>query len=181
MKNGIHSALLSLAGIATFPAFAQDAQEQADDADSTSDIIVTAQRTEQKLQDVPISITVLTQETLANNNISNAKDLAAFTPGLAVNNRYGSDNTVFTIRGFYQEQRSFATVGVFFADVVAPRGSLGPCDLCSEVRASRWSYVISEYGRPQCRSQLRSERVSDPCGRSEERRVGNEGRSRWAP
>ena len=56
---------------------------------------------------MPISITVLTQETLSNNNISNAKDLAAFTPGLAVNNRYGSDNTVFTIRGFYQEQRSF--------------------------------------------------------------------------
>ena len=105
------------------PAFAQDAQEEADEAGAGNDIIVTAQRTEQRLQDVPISITVLTSETLANNNISNAKDLAAFTPGLAVNNRYGADNTVFTIRGFYQEQRSFATVGVFFADVVAPRGS----------------------------------------------------------
>ncbi|MBU6266406.1 MAG: TonB-dependent receptor [Sphingomonadales bacterium] len=103
-------------GIAT-PALAQEA------AGTGNDIIVTAQRVEQRLQDVPISITVLDQKTLANNNISNAKDLAAFTPGLAVNNRYGADNTVFTIRGFYQEQRSFATVGVFFNDVVAPRGS----------------------------------------------------------
>ena len=96
---------------------------QAADTGTGNDIIVTAQRVEQRLQDVPISITVLDQKTLSNNNVSNAKDLAAFTPGLAVNNRYGSDNTTFTIRGFYQEQRSFATVGVFFNDVVAPRGS----------------------------------------------------------
>ncbi len=126
MKYATRTALLAATALGmnfAMPAFAQDAQEEADDAASSSDIIVTAQRTDQRLQDVPISITVLTQEALANNNITNAKDLAAFTPGLAVNNRYGADNTTFTMRGFYQEQRSFATVGVFFADVVAPRGS----------------------------------------------------------
>ena len=100
------------------PAWAQSATDG-----GSADIVVTAQRIEQRLQDVPISITVLDQKTLANNNIASAKDLAAFTPGLAVNSRYGADNTTFTIRGFYQEQRSFATVGVFFNDVVAPRGS----------------------------------------------------------
>jgi len=103
------------------PAFAQAAADGAANDDGT--IVVTARRVEEKLQDVPISITVFSQQQLANANISNAKDLAQYTPGLAVNNRYGSDNTTFTIRGFYQEQRSFATVGVFFADVVAPRGS----------------------------------------------------------
>jgi iron complex outermembrane receptor protein len=100
------------------PAFAQSAADQ-----NPSDIIVTARRVEEKLQDVPISITVFNQRQLANNNVTNGKDLAQFTPNLAVNSRYGSDNTVFTIRGFYQEQRTFSTVGVFFADVVAPRGS----------------------------------------------------------
>lgn len=99
------------------------AQESGEAPATSNDIIVTAQRVEQRLQDVPISITVLDQSQLDNNNISNMKDLATVTPGLAVNSRYGSDNTTFTIRGFYQEQRSFATVGVFFADVVAPRGS----------------------------------------------------------
>ncbi|MDR2857481.1 MAG: TonB-dependent receptor [Novosphingobium sp.] len=103
------------------PAWAQDTGGGGDT--SANDIVVTAQRIEQRLQDVPISITVLDQNKLANNNISNLKDIASFTPGFAVNNRYGADNTTFTIRGFYQEQRSFATVGVFFADVVAPRGS----------------------------------------------------------
>jgi len=102
------------------PALAQDSESA---GGSSNDIIVTAQRIEQRLQDVPISITVLDQTKLANNNISNLKDIANLTPGFAVNSRYGADNTTFTIRGFYQEQRSFATVGVFFADVVAPRGS----------------------------------------------------------
>ena len=105
----------------SLPAAAQAAG--ASSADAGNDIVVTARRTEEKLQDVPISITVLNQTQLANNNITSTKDLAQFTPGLAVNNRYGADNTVFTIRGFYQEQRSTATVGVYFADVVAPRGS----------------------------------------------------------
>ena len=104
------------------PAFAQDTDAPEESA-STNDIVVTAQRIEQRLQDVPISITVIDQQTLSNNNLSNPKDLAQLTPGLAVNNRNGSDNTTFTIRGFQQDRGSLATVGTFFADVVAPRGS----------------------------------------------------------
>jgi iron complex outermembrane recepter protein len=102
------------------PALAQD---QAEDSGLGNDIVVTARRTEEKLQDVPISITVLNEAKLANNNITSAKDIATYTPGLTTNNRFGSDNTTWTIRGFAQEQRTTATVGTFFADVVAPRGS----------------------------------------------------------
>ena len=87
------------------------------------EVIVTARRVEERLQDVPISITVLSQEYLTNNNIQSAKDIATYTPGLTTNNRYGSDNTTWTIRGFTQEQRTMSTVGTYFADVVAPRGS----------------------------------------------------------
>ncbi len=117
-KAALMAATALCATIAT-PAWAQANDAPASD----NDIIVTAQRVEQRLQDVPISITVLDQSKLSNNNIASLKDIAAITPGFAVNSRYGADNTTFTIRGFYQEQRSFATVGVFFADVVAPRGS----------------------------------------------------------
>ena len=103
------------------PAFAQTAKEDA--PAGGNDIIVTAQRIEQRLQDVPVSVTVLSAEALANNNITSAKDIASFTPSLVTNNRYGADNTTWTIRGFTQEQRTTATVGTYFADVVAPRGS----------------------------------------------------------
>jgi iron complex outermembrane receptor protein len=122
MNVTVKTALLAATalGATATPAWAQSSEES---GASANDIIVTAQRMEQRLQDVPISITVVNQATLSNNNISSLRDVATITPGFAVNNRYGADNTTFTIRGFYQEQRSFATVGVFFNDVVAPRGS----------------------------------------------------------
>lgn len=122
MFNSFKSTLLAatvLGATTAAPAWAQTA----DETNSSNDIIVTAQRVEQRLQDVPVSITVFNQTQLDSNNITNAKDIAQITPGLQVNNRYGADSTNFGIRGFTQEQRTTATVGVYFADVVAPRGS----------------------------------------------------------
>lgn len=110
----------ALGATVSVPALAQTAEVV---EGSANDIIVTAQRVEQRLQDVPISVSVYNQQQLDNQNVSNIKDIAAFTPGLQVNNRYGADSTNFSIRGFTQEQRTSATVGVYFADVVAPRGS----------------------------------------------------------
>lgn len=94
-------------------------------AQSQSDIIVTARRIEERLQDVPISITVFDQSQLDDRNVSSARDLAIYTPSLTANARYGTENTSFAIRGFTQEQRTTASVAVYFADVVAPRGGSG--------------------------------------------------------
>ncbi len=121
-KSALLAATVLSLGLAA-PAFAQEAQDSTDTEASGNDIIVTARRSEERLQDVPISITVLSEKSLANNNITSAKDIATYTPGLTTNNRFGSDNTTWTIRGFAQEQRTTATVGTYFADVVAPRGS----------------------------------------------------------
>ncbi|MEJ5979583.1 TonB-dependent receptor [Novosphingobium sp. PS1R-30] len=85
-------------------------------------IIVTARRVEERLQDVPISITVFNQQQLTNRNVTSGVDLAIYTPSLQANSRYGVENTSFAIRGFTQEQRTTASVAVYFADVVAPRG-----------------------------------------------------------
>ena len=93
------------------PALAQDA----DAASSAGDIIVTARRVEERLQDVPISITVFNQEQLDSRNVVSGNDLANYTPSLSVNTRFGSDYASFSIRGFYQEQRSFATVALAMA------------------------------------------------------------------
>lgn len=86
------------------------------------EIVVTAQRREESAQDVPISITVFSPEQISNANITTAADLVAYTPSLAANNRFGSDNATFAIRGFTQDLRTTASVGVYFAEVVAPRG-----------------------------------------------------------
>ncbi len=104
-----------LIGLAT-PALAQD-QTPAD----ADDIIVTARRIDERLQDVPISVTVFSQEQLAKHNIVGTSDLVNYTPSLSSNNRFGSDNASYAIRGFTQELRTTASVGMFFADVVAQR------------------------------------------------------------
>jgi len=85
-------------------------------------VVVTARRKEERLQDVPISISVFNQKQLQNHNVVNAQDLAKFTPSLGTNTDFGSQNSNFAIRGFFQDIGTAPAVGVFFDDVVAPRG-----------------------------------------------------------
>ena len=87
-----------------------------------TDVIVTARRVQERLQDVPISISVFNQKQVANNNIVNATDLAKITPSLSTNAEFGSANASFAIRGFVQDIGTPPSVGTYFADVVAPRG-----------------------------------------------------------
>ncbi|MFT3931401.1 MAG: TonB-dependent receptor [Spongiibacteraceae bacterium] len=94
---------------------------QAAAAEDPTEIIVTARREKEELQKVPISMTVFTQESLSEKNVTNGADLVAYTPSLNVNQRFGSDQASFAIRGFSQDLRTTASVAVYFADVVAPR------------------------------------------------------------
>ncbi len=94
-------------------------------SDAANDIIVTARRIEERLQDVPISITVFNQQQVSDRNMVNATDLATYTPSLSANGNYGPDNTSFAIRGFVQDSGTAPSVGVYFADVVALRGPSG--------------------------------------------------------
>jgi iron complex outermembrane receptor protein len=80
-----------LCGCAAIPAFAQDAPPStaaAPAANKSDDIIVTAQRRNERLRDVPISITALTQETLEKSGVRSILDVARLTPGLQLT-QYG--------------------------------------------------------------------------------------------
>jgi iron complex outermembrane receptor protein len=89
--------------------------------DALQEVIVTARRTEERLQDVPISIQVFNQQQLDALNVVDAQDLAVNTPSLSVNTLFGSQNTTFAIRGFVQDIGEAPSVGNYFADVVTPR------------------------------------------------------------
>ncbi|HEX8055745.1 MAG TPA: TonB-dependent receptor [Novosphingobium sp.] len=121
MNHRMRKAALYLGGalgiVAAVPAFAQSAEVVA----GGSDIIVTARRQEERLQDVPISITVFSQQQISDRNIVTATDLGTYTPSLSVNQRFGPEKSSFALRGFVQENGTSASVGVYFADVVAPR------------------------------------------------------------
>src|SRR5258708_38551735 len=88
------------------PAFAQDTATTRAEANNADDIIVTARRSEEKLQDVPISITVLNQDAIAKRNIVNAGELGSYVPSLATNSNFGPERSSFSIRGFIQEGRT---------------------------------------------------------------------------
>lgn len=87
------------------------------------EVVVHARRREERLQDVPISMTVFSQGEISSRNIVSAGDLATYTPSLSVNDRFGADNTSFSIRGFTEEMRTTSSVGVYFAEVVGARGA----------------------------------------------------------
>jgi iron complex outermembrane receptor protein len=120
------SAALAAAVTISSPAFAQQSTAaQAPSDESGDEIIVTARRTEERLQDVPVSITVFNQQQLTARNVVSALDLSTYTPSLSANSRFGNESTTFAIRGFTQDGATFPSVAVYFADVVAPRANGG--------------------------------------------------------
>jgi iron complex outermembrane receptor protein len=100
-----------------------DAKEGA--TDDLTEIVVTARRVEERLIDVPISISVFNQKQLDNFNMTSTADLTKYVPSLSLDERFGPDSASFSLRGFFEELGSTPTVGVYFAEAVSPRGSLG--------------------------------------------------------
>ncbi len=83
------------AGAIAFPAYAQDAA--AEEVDST-EIIVTAQRSNQRLQDVPIAVSAFNTEALEKQQIKNTSDLQLSLPNVTFT-KTNFTGASFTIRG----------------------------------------------------------------------------------
>lgn len=87
MRKSFHAAV-SLAALAAVPGHAQTQQVQAavsaEPTDGLEEIIVTAQKRRENLQDVPVAITAVSSARLAATNITSAADLGAVTPSLSL-------------------------------------------------------------------------------------------------
>lgn len=110
---------LALAGSLSLPAMAQteaaapvgaaDAVQQAQPAEEKSDdgrieeVVVTAQRREEKLQEVPLAVTAFTPDQIESRGIGNVADLSALAPGLQIS-KTTSNTTIsqISIRGVTQ-------------------------------------------------------------------------------
>ena len=90
---------LAATGVAA-PAHAQTAPE-ADEAtaDDENIIIVTAQKREQNLQEVPVAINVITTEALDNYDVKNFEDVARVSPSLSVDTGDAPSGNVIRMRG----------------------------------------------------------------------------------
>ena len=105
-------------------------------------IVVTATKREQTLQDVPVSVSVTTAETIERAQIRDLIDLQTVTPSLRANQLQSSANTTFIIRGFGNGANNVGiepSVGVFIDGVFRSRsaGQIGDLANVSRIEVLR--------------------------------------------
>ena len=114
------------------PAFAQDqpteSQAAAEDTGALSEIVVTADKRTENLQEVPIAISAVQSEELELRGLSEAKDLSAIAPNVAVSS--GTTNataSVISIRGIptpADESQGFdSPIGIYVDGVYLARSA----------------------------------------------------------
>ncbi len=124
MRTALLASAALVLGLAATPGLAQQA---AADETMFDEIIVTAQKTEQKIVDVPITITAYTGRTLRDLGVTQFDQLAAYVPGLNVQEQ-SPNNPGFVIRGITSDSGSSqgspaVTVYLNGIDVSRSRGS----------------------------------------------------------
>ena len=99
-------ALTALATTCSTAALAQAAaQAELQPATSSDEIVVTAQKREQRIADVPITVTALTGARMVSIGVSELDEVAAFIPGLQVQEQ-SANNPGFVIRGITSDNGS---------------------------------------------------------------------------
>ncbi len=142
IKSFLFGGACAVALGAAAPAYAQEDASAADEVRELETITVTAQRREENLQDVPLSVTAATGEALAARNISDLSRLDIITPGFTYgrsgidsrpamrgvrteNIGVNGDTTIgYFIDGIYQSRAAQATAP--FVDVARVEVQRGP-------------------------------------------------------
>ncbi|WP_037060053.1 TonB-dependent receptor [Pseudoxanthomonas suwonensis] len=123
----------ALSLIAALPAGAQEAAAPAKEEPVTlAGLTVTAQKREEALQDVPISVTAISEQLLRDTGISDIKDLQILVPGMTVTSTQSEAITTARIRGIGTVGDNVgleSSVGVVIDGVYRPRNSVGFGDL----------------------------------------------------
>ncbi len=99
---------------------------------SVEEIVVTAQKREQNLQDVPVTVTSLPAQLLQNAGVHDIKDMTVLTPGLTVTSTSNEAITTARIRGVGtvgDNPGLESSVGVVIDGVYRPRNGVGFGDL----------------------------------------------------
>jgi iron complex outermembrane recepter protein len=99
-------------------------------ATGIENVLVTARRREESLQDVPVAISALTADQLETQNVRTLEDMTAFAPNIKVNAGRGTSSTINAyIRGVGQNDPLWGFepgVGIYIDDVyiARPQGAL---------------------------------------------------------
>jgi len=113
---------LGLALLAGGPALAQQSGQSRLDSTIIEEIIVTAQKRTENLQDVPLAISVVGAQQLEDYHVNQLTDIAAYVPGLQVTNGGTPGQTTVSLRGIAPISPG-ATVATYIDET--PVGSSG--------------------------------------------------------
>lgn len=123
------AAVMAIAAGLAQPALAQDASTAPQEATALEEIVVTAQRREQGLQEVPIAVTAFSAETLERTNATGLNDIAGKAPGVTLT-QFNIGEPQIYIRGVGTTNDSAASdpsIGVSIDEV--PIGRAGASSL----------------------------------------------------
>jgi iron complex outermembrane receptor protein len=129
------------------------------------EIIVTARKREESLQEIPMAVTAFSGDTLKEKNVTNSFDLPLLTPGLTVRSTGARQNSDFFIRGqgptfgtssavvtYFAEVPNFGGLGagasaIDFVDIASVQVAKGPQGTLFG-RSTTGGAVLVEPGRP---------------------------------
>lgn len=129
MTKLFRAVLLAATMLAPIPALAQESPPSDTEADSpdAQEIVVTARKTEERLQDAPVSVAVATAETIDRLGLDSIADLSKTTSGIVFDDSFGRDANRPVIRG---QANILGQSGVaFFIDGIYYSGSLADYDV----------------------------------------------------
>ena len=124
LQQGVALVLAISGGIAAGSSWAQTTTSQP----ALTEIIVTAQKRQQNIQDVPISVIALSAQELKDGGVSDIKNLQSLTPGLTVTSTTSENVTTARIRGIGtvgDNPGLESSVGVVIDGVYRPRNGVG--------------------------------------------------------
>ncbi|MEQ1538785.1 MAG: TonB-dependent receptor [Sphingorhabdus sp.] len=113
--------LATIAAFPTVPALAQTQPSAQSGEPKDQDIVVTARKREELLQDVPISVAALSGSQLAQQGLSDTAELATAVPGISIQDGGPGYRAVF-IRGVASERGNAATTGFYIDEAPAQPG-----------------------------------------------------------
>lgn len=110
--------------IALSPPAPEPLEEEPTRGDPIDEVVVTARKREERLQDVPVSVTAVSAQALEEKQITQAKDIAAITPSLNITSDSASRSFI-DIRGVGTTLIDSVQpgVGIFIDGVYAPNTS----------------------------------------------------------
>jgi iron complex outermembrane receptor protein len=129
LRQGVALVVAISGGIAGESGWAQTTANPTTTSQPTlTEIIVTAQKRQQNIQDVPISVIALSAQQLKDGGVTDIKNLQALTPGLTVTSTTSENVTTARIRGIGtvgDNPGLESSVGVVIDGVYRPRNGVG--------------------------------------------------------